>query len=78
MFGICLGHQLLGLALGGRTSKLPFGHRGANQPVKDLRTGRVEITSHNHGFAVEPDGWPRERERRPGRRSGASSSPTGT
>ena len=61
VFGICLGHQLLGLALGGRTSKLPFGHRGANQPVKDLRTGRVEVTSHNHGFAVEPDGWPRER-----------------
>ncbi len=60
LFGICLGHQLLGLALGGRTSKLPFGHRGANQPVKDLRTGRVEVTSHNHGFAVEPDGWPRE------------------
>ena len=61
VFGICLGHQLIGLALGGRTSKLPFGHRGANQPVKDLRTGRVEVTSHNHGFAVEPDGWPRER-----------------
>jgi carbamoyl-phosphate synthase small subunit len=61
VFGICLGHQLLGLALGGRTSKLPFGHRGANQPVKDLRTGRVEVTSHNHGFAVEPDGWPRDR-----------------
>jgi carbamoyl-phosphate synthase small subunit len=60
VFGICLGHQLLGLALGGRTSKLPFGHRGANQPVKDLRSGRVEITSHNHGFAVEPDGWPRD------------------
>ena len=60
VFGICLGHQLLGLALGGRTFKLPFGHRGANQPVKDLRTGRVEVTSHNHGFAVAPDGWPRE------------------
>ena len=60
VFGICLGHQLLGLALGGRTYKLPFGHRGANQPVKDLRTGRVEVTSHNHGFAVEPDAWPRE------------------
>src|SRR4029450_5248184 len=63
MFGICLGHQLVGLALGGRTSKLPFGHRGANQPVKDLRTGRVEVTSHNHGFAVERDGWARERKR---------------
>ena len=58
VFGICLGHQLLGLALGGRTFKLPFGHRGANQPVKDLRTGRVEVTSHNHGFAVDPSGWP--------------------
>jgi carbamoyl-phosphate synthase small subunit len=58
VFGICLGHQLLGLALGGRTYKLPFGHRGANQPVKDLRTGRVEVTSHNHGFAVDPNGWP--------------------
>ncbi|HEX9122459.1 MAG TPA: glutamine-hydrolyzing carbamoyl-phosphate synthase small subunit [Actinomycetota bacterium] len=54
VFGICLGHQLLGLALGGRTYKMKFGHRGANQPVKDLRTGRVEITSHNHGFAVDP------------------------
>jgi carbamoyl-phosphate synthase small subunit len=60
VFGICLGHQLMGLALGGRTYKLPFGHRGANQPVRDGRTGRVEVTSHNHGFAVEPDGWPRE------------------
>ena len=60
VFGICLGHQLIGLALGGRTYKMPFGHRGANQPVKDLRTGRVEVTSHNHGFAVDPDGWGRE------------------
>ncbi len=59
LFGICLGHQLLGLALGGRTYKMKFGHRGANQPVKDRRTGRVEVTSHNHGFAVDPDGWPR-------------------
>ena len=60
IFGICLGHQLLGLALGGRTYKMPFGHRGVNQPVRDLRTGRVEITTHNHGFAVDPDGFARE------------------
>jgi carbamoyl-phosphate synthase small subunit len=53
MFGICLGHQLLALALGGGTFKLKFGHRGGNHPVKDLETGRVEITSQNHGFAVE-------------------------
>ena len=55
IFGICLGHQLLGLALGGRTFKLKFGHRGANQPVKDLRTGKVMITSQNHGFCVDPN-----------------------
>ncbi|MDJ0667190.1 MAG: glutamine-hydrolyzing carbamoyl-phosphate synthase small subunit [Desulfobacterales bacterium] len=55
MFGICLGHQLMGLALGGRTFKLKFGHRGANQPVKHLPSGRIEITSQNHGFAVDPD-----------------------
>ena len=53
MFGICLGNQLLGLALGGKTFKLKFGHRGANQPVKNMLTGRVEITSQNHGFAVD-------------------------
>jgi carbamoyl-phosphate synthase small subunit len=53
IFGICLGHQLLGLALGGKTFKLKFGHRGANHPVGDLRTGAVAITSQNHGFAVE-------------------------
>ena len=54
VFGICLGHQILGLAAGGRTYKLPFGHHGANHPVKDLLTGRVEITAQNHGFAVDP------------------------
>jgi len=53
VFGICLGHQLLGLALGGKTYKLKFGHRGANQPVKNLLTGKVEITSQNHGFVVD-------------------------
>lgn len=53
IFGICLGHQLLGLALGGKTFKLKFGHRGANHPVADLRTGAVAITSQNHGFAVD-------------------------
>jgi carbamoyl-phosphate synthase small subunit len=53
VFGICLGHQLMGLALGGRTFKLKFGHRGANQPVKNRLSGRVEITSQNHGFAVD-------------------------
>jgi carbamoyl-phosphate synthase small subunit len=53
LFGICLGHQLLALALGGRTFKLKFGHRGANQPVVDRTTGRVEITTQNHGFAVD-------------------------
>jgi carbamoyl-phosphate synthase small subunit len=58
MFGICLGHQIMGLALGGRTYKLKFGHRGANHPVKDLRSGKVEITSQNHGFAVDPDSLP--------------------
>ena len=55
IFGICLGHQILGLALGGRTFKLRFGHHGANHPVMDLRTRRVEITSQNHGFAVDAD-----------------------
>jgi carbamoyl-phosphate synthase small subunit len=60
IFGICLGHQLLALALGGRTYKMKFGHRGVNQPVQDRRTGHVEVTSHNHGFAVDPNGWPTE------------------
>jgi carbamoyl-phosphate synthase small subunit len=55
IFGICLGHQLLGLALGGKTYKLKFGHRGGNHPVKDLRSGRVEITAQNHGFSVDAD-----------------------
>lgn len=55
VFGICLGHQIISLALGGRTFKLKFGHRGGNQPVKNIKTGKVEITSQNHGFAVEPD-----------------------
>ena len=57
-FGICLGHQILSLAMGGKTSKLKFGHRGANQPVKDLDSGRVEITSQNHGFTVDADTLP--------------------
>jgi carbamoyl-phosphate synthase small subunit len=57
-FGICLGHQIMGLALGGTTYKLKFGHRGANHPVKFLDTGRVEITSQNHGFAVDPQSLP--------------------
>ena len=58
IFGICLGHQLLALALGGRTLKMSRGHRGANHPVKDLRTGKVEITSQNHGFVVDPESLP--------------------
>ena len=55
IFGICLGHQMLGLALGGETYKLKFGHRGANHPVKDIHTGKIEITSQNHGYCVNPD-----------------------
>jgi carbamoyl-phosphate synthase small subunit len=58
MFGICLGHQVLGLAVGGNTFKLKFGHRGANHPVKELSSGKVEITSQNHGFAVDPGSLP--------------------
>jgi carbamoyl-phosphate synthase small subunit len=58
VFGICLGHQLLALAVGGRTLKMARGHRGANHPVKDLKTGKVEITSQNHGFVVDPESLP--------------------
>ncbi len=60
LFGICLGHQLLALALGGKTYKLKFGHHGANHPVKDMVTGRIEITTQNHGFCVDIDSLPRE------------------
>jgi carbamoyl-phosphate synthase small subunit len=60
VFGICLGHQIMSLAAGGSTYKLKFGHRGANQPVRNEDTGRVEITSHNHGFAVDANAWPSE------------------
>lgn len=59
IFGICLGHQILGLAMGGKTFKLKFGHRGGNQPVQDLRTGKVEVTSQNHGYAVDIDSLPK-------------------
>jgi len=58
LFGICLGHQLLALALGAKTRKMAIGHRGANHPVKDLATGKVEITSQNHGFCVLPETLP--------------------
>ena len=78
IFGICLGHQMLGYAFGGKTFKLKFGHRGGNQPVKDLRTGKVAITSQNHGFAVDPESLPAGRRshahqpQRPNRRGNAA------
>jgi carbamoyl-phosphate synthase small subunit len=62
MFGICLGHQLIGSAFGGQTYKLKFGHRGGNQPIKDLTTGKIEIASHNHGFAVDASSLPADVE----------------
>ena len=62
MFGICLGHQILGQVFGGETYKLKFGHRGGNQPIKNLETGKVEIASHNHGFAVSRDSLPADVE----------------
>jgi carbamoyl-phosphate synthase small subunit len=62
MFGICLGHQIIGQVFGGETFKMKFGHRGGNQPIKDLTTGKVEIASHNHGFAVEPGSLPADVE----------------
>jgi carbamoyl-phosphate synthase small subunit len=61
-FGICLGHQILSQVLGGKTYKMPFGHHGGNQPVKDLRTGKIEITAQNHSFAVDEDSLPSDVE----------------
>lgn len=67
VFGICLGHQIMSLAIGGSTYKLKFGHRGANQPVRNVDTGQVDITSHNHGFAADPSAWPADEGRAEGR-----------
>ena len=80
LFGICLGHQLLSLALGGKTFKMKFGHRGANQPVMDLKTGKVEITSQNHGFAVSsaPELRTYERQNSPGKRAQGIALPSST
>ena len=60
MFGICLGHQILALASGGSAFKLKFGHRGGNHPVQDIATGKIEITSQNHGFCIDPDSLPKD------------------
>ena len=78
VFGICLGHQLLATALGAATVKLPFGHHGANHPVQDLSTGRIEITSQNHNFAVAADAspWARAHPRQPQRRRLRGSGPS--
>jgi len=62
MFGICLGHQILSWAIGGRTYKLEFGHHGGNHPVKNLKTGKVEITAQNHNYATDPDLLPEDVE----------------
>ena len=81
IFGICLGHQILGLALGGTTYKLKFGHHGGNQPVMDLTTGKVEITAQNHGFAVDADslgGRRRADARQPQRPDGRGPARTAT
>jgi carbamoyl-phosphate synthase small subunit len=63
MFGICLGHQIFGLALGGKTYKLKFGHHGGNHPIKNLQTGKVEITAQNHNYNVDPASLPGDVER---------------
>ena len=62
IFGICLGHQLLAIALGGKTTKMKFGHHGANHPVQDLKTGKVSVSSQNHGFTVEENSLPADVE----------------
>ena len=81
MFGICLGHQMITHALGGTTFKLKFGHRGGNQPVKNVETGRVSITAQNHGFATDPASVEQPRERsspnQPERQDGRGPAPQG-